>query len=193
MSGYCPGDKQWRWAWKSPETFSDAYPVSPPLPPYLSHRALDYYVAEFTRTDIQPANNSYIAIDKGWENTSFLDGAIVQQPALYVGGDRDPSTKPLFGIDRQAAAFKSLKQTSGTCVTSSSCRALVINRPKKSLKKLTLLFLSSSRISATSCRSACHLQWSETPIPQTPSAFHPHGQRNAFRRRDARRQCARSL
>jgi pimeloyl-ACP methyl ester carboxylesterase len=107
-SGYCPVDKQWRWAWKSPETFSDTYTVPETLPPFLSQRALDYYVGEFTRTGIQPSNNWYAAIDKGWENTSFLDGAIVQQPALFLGGDRDPSTRPLFGIDRQGAAFKSL-------------------------------------------------------------------------------------
>jgi pimeloyl-ACP methyl ester carboxylesterase len=48
------------------------------------------------------------AIDKGWANTSFLDGAIVQQPALFVGGDRDPSTKTVFGIDRQGPALRSL-------------------------------------------------------------------------------------
>ena len=69
---------------------------------------MDYYVGEFTRTGIQPANNWYVAIDKGWENTSFLDEAIVQQPALYLGGERDPSTRPLLGIDRQGAALKSL-------------------------------------------------------------------------------------
>ena len=27
---------------------------------------------------------------------------------------------------------------------------------------------------------------SQIPVPQTPSVFHPHAQRNAFRRRDAR-------
>jgi pimeloyl-ACP methyl ester carboxylesterase len=53
--------------------------------------------------------NWYVAIDKGWENTSFLDGAIVQQPALFLIGDRDPSTRPVFGIDRQEPAIKSLR------------------------------------------------------------------------------------
>jgi pimeloyl-ACP methyl ester carboxylesterase len=108
-SGYCPVDKMCRWAWKSPETFSDTYTVPATLPPHLSQQALDYYVGEFTRTGIGPANNCYAAADKGWENTSFLDGAIVQQPALFLIGDRDPSTKPLFGIDRQGPALKSLK------------------------------------------------------------------------------------
>ncbi len=108
-SGYCPPDKQWRWVWKSPETFSQTYTIPETLPPFLSQQALDYYVAQFTRTGIQPANNWYIAIDKSWENTSFLDGAVVQQPALYLGGDRDPSTKPLLGIDRQGPALAALK------------------------------------------------------------------------------------
>jgi epoxide hydrolase A/B len=70
---------------------------------------LDYYVAEFTRTGIQPATNWYVAVDKGWEYTSFLDGAIVHQPALFLTGDRDPSTRPLFGIDRQGPALRSLQ------------------------------------------------------------------------------------
>jgi pimeloyl-ACP methyl ester carboxylesterase len=61
------------------------------------------------RTGIQPANNWYVTLDRGWENTSFLDGAIVQQPALFLTGDRDPSTKPVFGIDRQGPALESLK------------------------------------------------------------------------------------
>jgi pimeloyl-ACP methyl ester carboxylesterase len=53
-SGYCPADKQWRWAWKSPETFSDTYIVPETLPPHLSQQALDYYVGEFTRTGSSP-------------------------------------------------------------------------------------------------------------------------------------------
>jgi pimeloyl-ACP methyl ester carboxylesterase len=108
-SGYCPVDKQWRSIWKSPDTFSDTYTVPTTLPPHLSQVALDYYVGEFTRTGIQPANNWYAAIDKSGENTSFLDGAIVQQPSLFLTGDCDPSIRPLFGVDRQGPALRSLK------------------------------------------------------------------------------------
>ena len=108
-SGSCPNEKQWVPVWKSPETFSQTYTVPDTLPPYLSQQALDYYVGEFTRTGIQPANNWYVAIDTSWENTSFLDGAVVQQPALFLTGEHDPSLRPAFGIDRQGpvvAAFK---------------------------------------------------------------------------------------
>ena len=112
-SGSCPADKQWRWAWKAPETFSDTYTVPETLPPHLSQQALDYYVAEFTRTGIQPANNWYAAADAGWAHTSFLDGATVRQPALFLTGECDPSASPVFGIDRQSAALKSLKTNFG--------------------------------------------------------------------------------
>lgn len=110
-SGYCPPDKQWRWAWKPGESFSETYTVPTTLPPHLSQLALDYYVSEFTRTGMQPANNWYAALDSGWENTSFLDGAVVRQPALFLSGERDPSLRPLFGVDRQGPALSSLKAT----------------------------------------------------------------------------------
>lgn len=109
-SGYCPTEKQWRSVWKSPETFSDTYTVPETLPPHLSQQALDYYTGEFTRSGIHGANSWYAAIDKGWENTSFLDGATVAQPALFLTGDRDPSLRPVLGIDRQGAAVASLKR-----------------------------------------------------------------------------------
>ena len=48
-------------------------------------------------------------IDKGWANTFFLDGAIVGQPAAYVGGERDPSNTPSFSIDQYNPALKSLR------------------------------------------------------------------------------------
>lgn len=108
-SGYCPEEKQWRSVWQSPEKFSETYTLPEALPPHLSRQALDYYVGEFTRTGIQPANNWYAAIDKSWESTSFLDGATVGQPALFLAGDRDPSLRPLFGIDRQGPAIASLR------------------------------------------------------------------------------------
>jgi len=107
-SGACNDDEQWRWAWNEGESFFDTITVPKVLPEYLSKRALDYYVFEFQRAGIQPALNWYKAIDQGWENTSFLDGAVVQQPALFMTGERDPSLKPVFGIDRQGPAFASL-------------------------------------------------------------------------------------
>ncbi|HEY6371256.1 MAG TPA: alpha/beta hydrolase [Candidatus Acidoferrum sp.] len=110
-SGSALDDKQFQWAWKPPTTLWDAIPVpdAGTLPPYLSQQAFDYYVSEYTRSGIQSANNWYGAIQKSWENTSFLDGAIVQQPALFVTGERDHSLKPRLGLDRFGPALKALK------------------------------------------------------------------------------------
>jgi pimeloyl-ACP methyl ester carboxylesterase len=110
-SGYAPADEQMRWAWKSSDSFSGIYTVPDTLPPHLSVQALNYYVGEFARTGIRPANNWYAAIDKGWENTSFLDGATARPPALFITGDRDPSARALYGIDRQQKALDALKTT----------------------------------------------------------------------------------
>jgi pimeloyl-ACP methyl ester carboxylesterase len=51
----------------------------------------------------------YPAIERSWEITSFLDGAVVPHPALFVYGEPDPSTQPILGIDRQAPALRALK------------------------------------------------------------------------------------
>jgi pimeloyl-ACP methyl ester carboxylesterase len=108
-SGACRDDEQWHWAWSESETFFDTITVPKTLPGYLSQRSFDHYLAEFTRTGIQSALNWYVAIDRGWERTSFLTGAIARQPALFMTGERDPSLKSVFGIDRQGPAFASLR------------------------------------------------------------------------------------
>lgn len=76
----------------------------------MSRQALDdYYVSEYTRNGIKEPNHWYAAIDRGWEVTSFPDGATARQPALFLTGEDDPSLKPLYGIDRQGPAFTSLE------------------------------------------------------------------------------------
>lgn len=107
-SGLCSDEEQWRWAWPKDEKLSDTYTIPDTLPAYLSQQALDYYVSQYTLNGISGPNKWYTAIDRSWEVTSFLDRAIVQQPALFLTGERDPSLKPLLGIDRQGPAFASL-------------------------------------------------------------------------------------
>ena len=60
-------------------------------------------------TGVQTCALPISAVDKSWENTSFLDGAIVEQPALFLTGDRDPSLKTMLGIDRQGPALTAFK------------------------------------------------------------------------------------
>jgi pimeloyl-ACP methyl ester carboxylesterase len=72
---------------------------------------LDLYVGEFTRTGIEPANNWYAAFDKGWENTSLIDEAFVQQPALYLSGEHTRPPRQCWGSTGKRRPLESLKTT----------------------------------------------------------------------------------
>ena len=60
------------------------------LPPWLTEADLDYYVREFERTGFRGGLNRYRNMDRDWEELAHLEDATVQQPALFVAGDRDP-------------------------------------------------------------------------------------------------------
>ena len=60
------------------------------LPSWLSETDLDYYVSEFQRTGFRGGLNRYRNMDRDWEDLTHLAGAVVQQPALFVVGERDP-------------------------------------------------------------------------------------------------------
>ena len=60
--------------------------------------ALDYYVDEFTRTGFTGALNYYRCRDRNWEIAWFLDGAVVRQPSLFIGGAADPALEQIVGV-----------------------------------------------------------------------------------------------
>ena len=112
VSGACTDDEQWRAFWKKGiERFEDTYTIPGTLPPFMNEQVIGYIVGEFERRGIQGALNWYGAQDATWRHTSFLDGVVVHQPAVFLTGDRDPSAKPLFGTNRQAAALAGLRET----------------------------------------------------------------------------------
>lgn len=111
-SGACTDEEQWSAFWqKGTERFEDTYTVPTSLPEFMSEGGMNYVVEEFTRRGIQGALNWYAALDPTWQHTSFLDGAVVRHPAVFLTGSRDPSAKPLFGTNRQAAAHAALYTT----------------------------------------------------------------------------------
>jgi len=59
------------------------------LPSWLTEADVDYYTAEFERTGFRGGLNRYRNMDRDWEQLRDLAGANVQQPALFVAGDRD--------------------------------------------------------------------------------------------------------
>jgi pimeloyl-ACP methyl ester carboxylesterase len=60
------------------------------LPAWLTEADLDYFTSEFERTGFRGGLNRYRNMDRDWEELPQLAGAKVQQPALFITGDRDP-------------------------------------------------------------------------------------------------------
>lgn len=70
-------------------TFLDGMPEPEHLPAWLTDADLDYYTAEFERTGFRGGLNRYRNMDRDWQDLPQLAGARVEQPALFIAGDRD--------------------------------------------------------------------------------------------------------
>jgi pimeloyl-ACP methyl ester carboxylesterase len=95
VSGSAVGAERWRLFVEAGEPILNAFTEPKEFPSWLSARAIDYYVDEYTRTGFTSAINYYRCRDRNWEITSFLDGAVVRQPSLFIGGAADPSLEPV--------------------------------------------------------------------------------------------------
>jgi pimeloyl-ACP methyl ester carboxylesterase len=60
------------------------------LPDWLTKEDLDYYTEAFKKTGFRGPLNRYRNMDRDWEELPELGGSTVQQPALYITGDKDP-------------------------------------------------------------------------------------------------------
>jgi pimeloyl-ACP methyl ester carboxylesterase len=95
VSGSAVGAERWRLFIEPGEPILNAFTDPKQFPAWLSERAIDYYVNEYTRTGFTGALNYYRCRDRNWEITAFLDGAVVRQPSLFIGGAADPSLEPI--------------------------------------------------------------------------------------------------
>ncbi|CAG4892916.1 alpha/beta fold hydrolase [Paraburkholderia saeva] len=95
VSGSAVGAERWRLFVEAGEPLLNAFTEPKEFPSWLSARAIDYYVDEYTRTGFTGAINYYRCRDRNWEITAFLDGAVVRQPSLFIGGAADPSIEPV--------------------------------------------------------------------------------------------------
>lgn len=59
------------------------------LPAWLGAEDLDVFVDQFTRGGFAGPINWYRNIDRNWSLTSFLDGARITQPTLFLAGELD--------------------------------------------------------------------------------------------------------
>jgi pimeloyl-ACP methyl ester carboxylesterase len=60
------------------------------LPPWLSEADLDYFTTQFERSGFRGPLNWYRNFDRTWERTAQLAGKKIEQPALFIAGERDP-------------------------------------------------------------------------------------------------------
>jgi pimeloyl-ACP methyl ester carboxylesterase len=67
------------------DTMSD----SQVLPSWLSPADLDVFTREFTQSGFRGPINWYRNFDRSWERTAQLADARIEQPALFIAGERD--------------------------------------------------------------------------------------------------------
>ena len=70
--------------------FFDGIPQPPALPKWLSEEELAYYVRAYEKYGFRGALNRYRCMDFDWNDMPELQDAKIQQPALFIGGDKDP-------------------------------------------------------------------------------------------------------
>lgn len=104
-SGNPPAEKRWRFLFSKSEKLLDTVSLPDTLPNWLSEQDIDFFSSEFKRTGFRGALNWYRNMDRAWELTSFLSGAKLRQPALFVAGEADAV------ITMYRAAFDAMEKT----------------------------------------------------------------------------------
>ena len=69
--------------------FLDGMPEPAQLPAWLTEADLGYFTGEFERTGFRGGLNRYRNMDRDWEELPQLADARIDQPALFIAGDRD--------------------------------------------------------------------------------------------------------
>jgi pimeloyl-ACP methyl ester carboxylesterase len=105
VSGSAVGAERWRLFIEPGEPILNAFTEPKDFPAWLSARALDYYVDEYARTGFTGALNYYRCRDRNWEITAFLDGAVVRQPSMFIGGAADPALEQITGVYDQLETY----------------------------------------------------------------------------------------
>ena len=105
LSASAKPEEQWRFVLQEGETLADVTTLPNKLPSWLSKQAMDYYAAEFSRSGFTGGLNWYRNLDRNWQITSFLNGAKVHQPAMFIAGETD------HGIKWGKKHFDNLEQT----------------------------------------------------------------------------------
>ena len=79
--------------------FIDSFAPPAELPPWFTQDDLAVYANAFRESGFRGGLNWYRNVNRNWEQSADLAGAVVEQPALFVTGSRDPARNPA-AIDR---------------------------------------------------------------------------------------------
>ena len=93
ISGDALGEERCRLFIAEGEIFLDTVFDPAELPSWLPDVAIDYYVSEYTRRGFAGPLGHYRARDRNWEQSAFLDGLKLRQPAIFIGGAVDPAAE----------------------------------------------------------------------------------------------------
>jgi pimeloyl-ACP methyl ester carboxylesterase len=83
-------------------TLLDRLPDPQPFPAWLSAADLAFYVAEFESSGFRGPLNRYRNHRRDFAWAERFEGRTIDQPALFIGGDRDLVLKMLPGVDMVA-------------------------------------------------------------------------------------------
>ena len=79
--------RQWDPAWAANED------ENPPTPSFMTDDELQVYIDAFERTGFTGGLNFYRNIDRNWSRTAGFADQRIDQPALFLTGERDPVSK----------------------------------------------------------------------------------------------------
>ena len=105
LSGDAPPEERWEFVFGKEQRFIDTVSMPAALPDWLTEKDIDVFTEAFERTGFRGGVNWYRNLDRNWELTSFLSGARIHQPSLFIAGERDGV------IDFSRKAFGRLEQS----------------------------------------------------------------------------------
>ncbi|MFY1828164.1 alpha/beta fold hydrolase [Myxococcus fulvus] len=89
----------------------DGFLTPPPvsLPAWLSEEDVAYFAGEFERSGFRGGLNRYRNMDRDWEELPELATARIEQPALFITGEKDPG-RLLAPLEPMKALVPGLKE-----------------------------------------------------------------------------------
>ena len=107
------GDGVWPSDKKLGETLLDGLVDPDPFPAWLTDADIDYYVGEFARSGLRGPLNRYRNNARDWEILRRYAGQKIEQPALFIAGEREPVLKMFPGMDLTALMQASMSDLRG--------------------------------------------------------------------------------